>query len=105
MMKKKLWISAILLVLLLGILAGSLAAFTPAAYAEEDATPQYKLTWDVMAYGSDHLSGDHYAMDSTIGQTAVIPMHSAHYRLQNGYWGGWWPTIKTFLPNFLRNRH
>ena len=105
-MKKKLMLSAALALALALIILGALTAFSPPAHAEPGApAPQYKLTWDVLAYANGRLTSTHYAMDSTVGQTAVIPMRSTHYHLQNGYWGGWWPTIKTFLPNFLRNRH
>ena len=103
-MKKRLFLGAALLSMLFIILLGVILIFSPATYAEPGAPPTgYKITWDVMSYGADTLSSTHYVMDSTIGQTSVIPMHSAHYRLQNGYWGGWWPTIKTFLPSYLRN--
>ena len=102
-MKKRYLISIAAGLILLVALLGALFWMTPqTSYAEPGAPSGYKITWDVMSYGADKLSSAHYVMDSTIGQTAVIPMHSAHYRLQNGYWGGWWPTIKTFLPNFLR---
>jgi hypothetical protein len=106
MMKKRLILGAALLLILTFSLLGALAFFSPATYAEPSAPPiHYKITWDTLAYGGGRINSAHYVMDSTIGQAAVIPMHSPHYRLQNGYWGGWWPTIKTYLPSFLRRRH
>jgi len=105
-MKKKVMLSTALALALALILLGALAAFSPIAHADPGGnSTHYKLNWDVLAYANGRLTSTHYAMDSTVGQTAVIPMRSAHYRLQNGYWGGWWPTIKTYLPNFLRRNH
>ena len=103
MMKRA--VLALLLVVTFTVILGGilfLVAAPPSSFAqaEPDMAPNgFDIRWDVVANGGSTMHSSSYIMQSTTGQNAVIAMSSAHYKINNGYWGGMWERLKRiFLP-------
>ena len=64
------------------ILVG-LLCLTSITYAQSSAN--YDLSWNVISGGGCEMTSASYAMQSTVGQTA-IGLSSDGYRIEAGYW-------------------
>ena len=102
-------VHALLLVVTFTVVLGGilfLVASPPSSFAqaEPDMAPNgFDIRWDVVANGGSTMHSSSYIMQSTIGQNAVVAMHSAHYKVNNGYWTGMWERLKRiFLPLYRR---
>jgi hypothetical protein len=83
------------LLLVLLLLASSVQAMSSANYKLEWFTP-------LTGAGGGPASSTHYAVNLTIGQTAVGRAASAHYRAGLGYWEGLFTGSWTYLPLTMR---
>jgi len=75
--RKRVWLFALLCLLLLGAVA---AAKAPVLL--------YAVRWNVLAGGGGVSQSGGYSLGGTIGQAAVGPAGSAGYRVQSGFWPG-----------------
>jgi hypothetical protein len=68
------------------------------------SSTNYRLDWIVplTSGGGGHSSSAHYAVDLTIGQTAVGTSSSTHYNAALGYWYGIVQQFRLYLPLILR---
>jgi hypothetical protein len=70
------------------------------------SSANYAIDWDVMGGGGGSISSTSYAMNSTIGQTAIGPADSTNHDLGAGYWYGVIIQIgplEIYLPLTLKN--
>ena len=89
-------------VFLVAILVGALL-LTVVSTAVADAGKH--ITWYVMSSGGGHTHSPHYALDTTVGQSAVGLCHSPNYALGSGFWyvAGVPRVTRLFLPVLLRS--
>ncbi len=87
------------------ILLALVAVLTLVGQALAMSSPRYRLDWFVpLAGGADGLgSSTHYAVDSTLGQSATGTAASSHYRGCLGYWCGADVGHRVYLPLVVRN--
>jgi len=83
------------LLLVLLLLASSVQAMSSANYKLEWFTP-------LTTGGGGPASSTHYAVNLTIGQTAVGRATSVHYRAGLGYWEGLFTGSWNYLPLTMR---
>jgi hypothetical protein len=77
------------------ILAGSVLAMSSASY---------RLDWFIPLVGSGGpASSTHYAVNLTVGQTAIGASASTHYTAGLGYWYGGAQQYRIFLPLVLNS--
>jgi len=74
-------IAPILLALLVMVLVGTVA--------QAGSSPNFAINWDVVGRAGPVMASAHYAIQSTVGQTAIGPHASSSYRLGAGYWQGY----------------
>ena len=91
------WRVAIVAVVLLAGLA-----LVTAAWAQ--VSPNYDLSWHVVAGGGLRVASSGHVVQSTVGQFAVGPAGSTH-AVSSGYWYGMRPAAgyAIYLPLVLRN--
>ncbi len=91
----------------LGVLAALLAALLLAQVAGAMGSTNYELEWYELLVGSGgpKLTSTHYAVEATVGQSAVGLSSSTHYRAGLGYWFGALMDWLTRLPILVRNAH
>lgn len=53
--------------------------------ASAQASANYALNWSVVGSGGGEMTSASYAMQSTVGQTAIGPLGDA-YTIEAGYW-------------------
>ena len=58
----------------------------------------YHLSWYAVSGGGGHLSGGHFAVDSTVGQPVAGSSHAGPYKLCSGYQCGAGPSWYAYLP-------
>ncbi len=94
-MRKRLFI-AVVVVLLGGLLLAQIALAM--------SSSSYRLDWftSLTSGGGGAASSTHYAVNLTIGQTAIGASTSTNYQMGLGYWYGVNITYKVFLPVVLR---
>jgi hypothetical protein len=74
-----------------------------ATSAQAMSSTNYKLEWYVpMTGGGGAAASANYAVNFTVGQTAVGNMASANYSLELGFWAGIGPS-PVYLPLILNN--
>jgi len=106
MTKRK--VQVLLIVVALTVILGSflfLVASPPSSLAQTgpDLAPNgYDIRWDVVAGGGNTMRSSSYIMQSTTGQNVAIPMSSAHYKINNGYWMGMWERLKHISLPWIR---
>lgn len=70
------------------------------------SSPNYAINWDVVGRGGPVMASAHYAVQSTIGQTAIGSYQSPNYSMGAGYWQGYskisFPS-SVYLPIIFRN--
>jgi hypothetical protein len=86
---------ALLAVLLCILLTGSALAMS---------STNYRLDWftPLTSGGGGAASSTNYAVNLTVGQTAIGPSSSTNYQVGLGYWYGAAAQYKIFLPIVLR---
>jgi hypothetical protein len=91
---KRIAISLIVIALLL--LAGSALAMS---------SDNYRLDWftPLTGGGGGPASSAHYAVNFTVGQTAIGSSDSTHYQAGLGYWYGVDVGHRIYLPLVLKN--
>lgn len=91
----------------LGLLAALLAALLLVQVVGAMGSTNYELEWYELLVGSGgpKLSSAHYAVEATVGQSAVALSSSAHYRIGLGYWYGLLMDWLTRLPILVRSAH
>jgi hypothetical protein len=70
------------------------------------SSPNFAINWDVLGRSGPVMASTHYAIQSTVGQTAIGAYNSSNYDLGAGYWQGY-STIafpsNIFLPIVFKN--
>jgi len=84
----------------LGIIS-LLAALLLANMANAQSSAHYGLPWYVLAGGGGRVASTHYAMNGTVGQSAVGLSDDTLYGISSGYWQNW-PDHVVFLPLILK---
>ena len=94
MSKKKMTLSAVVLLVSLLLVSSALAM----------SSANYKLDWftPMTGGGGGPAASANYAINLTIGQTAIGASASANYRVGLGYWCGQLPGGRLHLPLILR---
>ena len=94
MSKKKMTLSAVVLLVSLLLVSSALAM----------SSANYKLDWftPMTGGGGGPAASANYAINLTIGQTAIGASASANYRVGLGYWYGLLPGGRLHLPLILR---
>ena len=95
-MNRRLCLRLALILLCALLVSGGVRAAAPVNYRLDWVTP---LT---TGHGGPAAS-DHYAVNLTVGQTAVGTLSSENYHLCLGYWCGAAPPYQVYLP--LVTRH
>jgi hypothetical protein len=64
----------------------------------------YHLGWftPLTGNGGGPASSAHYTANVTVGQTAIYNSTSAHYQARMGYWSGFYPGARIYLPAVQR---
>lgn len=109
----KRWLFRIgVLLLLVAVAAGVLAAGAQATPEEKPAVTQiefnavqmesdhFALYWNVAASGGGRLTSANYQLSSTIGQPVIGNFSSPSFTHRAGYWQEW--VYRVFLPFILR---
>ena len=88
----------------LSVFIALMALFLLAANAQAMSSTNYKLEWFVplTGGGGGPAASATYAVNFTVGQTAVGNMASANYSLGLGFWADNGPS-PVYLPLILRN--
>ncbi len=93
-MKTKL-VATVSVLFVLCLLVGSALALSSA---------NFRLDWFVpLVGGGGPASSTHYAINFTVGQTAIGASSSTHYAAGLGYWYGGARQYRIFLPLVLNN--
>ncbi len=88
-------VTIILVLLALLLLAGRVLAMS---------STNYRLDWFTPLTSSGGAAGSaHYAVNFTVGQTAIGTASSTNYGGCLGYWCGAAPQYRIYLPLVLRN--
>lgn len=80
---------------------GLLVALLLVNIAGAQSSARYSLSWYVLAGGGGRAASTHYAMNGTVGQSAVGLSGDTHYGISSGYWQNW-PDYAVFLPLILK---
>jgi hypothetical protein len=104
-MRKKRFIIPFLLVAGLAAAGLLLGLLVLDVQASPDATsPNFSLTWEVIASGGSVMTSANYIASQTVGQPVIGQVSSANYRLQSGYWVAISDFFhRVFLPFLTRN--
>ncbi len=88
--------TAFLILLVLLLLTGSALAMS---------SPNYSLDWFTFMTGAGggEANSAHYAVNFTVGQTAIGTSASEHYGSGLGYWYGLPANLRNFLPMVMKN--
>ena len=91
-------IAPIVLALLITALVGTVA--------QAGSSPNFAINWDVVGRAGPVMASTHYAIQSTVGQTAIGTYASPSYHLGAGYWQGYSEVAfasNIFLPIVYKN--
>ncbi len=80
---------------------GVLVALLIVNIAGAQSSANYSLSWYVLAGGGGRTASTHYAMNGTVGQSAVGLSDDTQYGTASGYWQKW-PDYAVFLPLILK---
>ena len=69
--------------------------------AGAQSSANYSLSWYVLAGGGERTASTHYAMNGTVGQSAVGLSDDTLYGISSGYWQNWSDHV-VFLPLILK---
>ncbi|HEY5269921.1 MAG TPA: hypothetical protein VII97_06260 [Anaerolineales bacterium] len=96
MSKRKIIILMAITLLCALLLAGNALAMSSA---------NFRLGWftPLTGGGGGHAGSANYAVNFTVGQTAIGKSASANYGVGLGYWYGIGALLKIYLPLILRN--
>ena len=95
-MKRRTLRICLLLLLALTLVAGAVAM----------TSSNYWLNWFTpgTSNGGGPLASSNYAVNFTVGQTAIGQMTSANYKTDLGYWYGLLRQFRRFLPVVMENQ-
>lgn len=80
---------------------GLLVALLLVNISGAQSSARYSLSWYVLAGGGGRTASTHYAMNGTVGQSAVGLSDNTQYGTLSGYWQNW-PDYAVFLPLILK---
>jgi len=86
---------------MIGLLTVLLCLFLLGGVILAQASPQYGLSWSVIAGGGGSSHSPNYAVSGTIGQGVAGLTTSSHYLLGAGYWYGFTSPAQPQQPLYL----
>ncbi len=93
---------------LLPLAAIFLVGLLVAGVAWAQVSPNFDLSWHVVAGGGSNMTSANHQVRSTLGQFSIGPASSAGYRVGSGYWYGIRREVQPvgytiYLPIVLKN--
>ena len=88
------------------MILGGVVTFAPLSAGFAYGSPNYGLSWNVVAGGGGTSLSPHYVLSGTNGQGMPGVSASGHYRLGSGFWYGFGlPAAaehKLYMPTILK---